>query len=245
MRRSRFTDKEIIGVLREADAGAATGDLCRRHGISPETFFNGNALFGGMGVSDARQSRLAGAAPKKCLTLAARRETVHHVQERWGFSERRACRLMGIHRSVARYRRVGSETPELCQRLRTLAAERRRFGYRRLWVLLRREGFGVNHKRVYRLYREEGLSVRRRKRKRMAGIARVPTMAPERPNQRWSMDFVSDVLASGRRIRVLAVKQASNPESYPLTDKDKRQLARRRKVRILDRSTSHRLLRIY
>ena len=96
---------------------------------------------------------------------------------------------------MARYRRVGSDAPELLKRLRSLAAERRRFGYRRLWVLLRREGFGVNHKRVYRLYREEGLSVRRRKRKRMAGIAHVPTMAPERPNQRWSMDFVSDALA--------------------------------------------------
>ena len=82
---------------------------------------------------------------------------------------------------MARYRRVGSDAPELLKRLRSLAAERRRFGYRRLWVLLRREGFGVNHKRVYRLYREEGLSVRRRKRKRMVGIARVPTMAPERP----------------------------------------------------------------
>ena len=139
------------------------------------------------------------------MTPATRRETIHRVQERWGFSERRACRLLGIHRSVARYRRVGSDAPELLKRLRSLAAERRRFGYRRLWVLLRREGFGVNHKRVYRLYREEGLSVRRRKRKRMAGIARVPTMAPERPNQRWSMDFVSDALASGRRIRVLTV----------------------------------------
>ena len=65
---------------------------------------------------------------------------MHRVQERWGFSERRACRLMGIHRSVARYRRVGSDAPELLKRLRSLAAERRRFGYRRLWVLLRRRG---------------------------------------------------------------------------------------------------------
>ena len=123
---------------------------------------------------------------------------------------------MGIHRSVSRYRRVGSETPELRKRPRTLAAERRRFGYRRLWVLLRREGFGVNHKRVYRLYREEGLSVRRRKRKRMAGIARVPTMEPERPNQRWSMDFVSDALASGRRIRVLTVIDDFTRESLAM-----------------------------
>ena len=130
---------------------------------------------------------------------------MHHVRERWGESERRACRLIGIQRSVARYRPIGNDTPELCNRLRTLAAERRRFGYRRLGVLLRREGSSVNHKRVYRLYREEGLSVQRRQRKRMVGAARVPTPAPGRPNQRWSMDFVSDALANGRRIRVLTV----------------------------------------
>ena len=73
---------------------------------------------------------------------------MHHIRERWGFSERRTCGLIGIQRSVARYRPLGSDGPELRKRLRTLAAERRRFGYRRLGVLLRREGFSVNHKRV-------------------------------------------------------------------------------------------------
>ena len=106
---------------------------------------------------------------------------------------------------MARYQRLGNDTLGLRQRLCTLAAERRRFGYRRLWVLLRREGFEVNHKRVYRLYREEGLAVRRRKRKRMAGVARVPMPAPQHRNERWSMDFVSDALGNGRRIRVLTV----------------------------------------
>ena len=104
---------------------------------------------------------------------------MHHVQERWGFSERRACRLIGIQRSVARYRRVGDDTPELRERLCSLAAERRRFGYRRLLVLLRREGFGVNRKRAYRLYREEGLSVRRRQRKRRPASL-------ESPRRHWS-----------------------------------------------------------
>lgn len=144
---------------------------------------------------------------------AAQREAVHRVQERWGFSERRACRLIGMHRSVARYHRNGDDCSELRQRLRALAAERRRFGYRRLWVLLRREGFRVNHKRVYRLYRDEGLSVRRRKRKRLALTARVIAPAPARPNQRWSMDFVSDALANGRRIRVLTVVDDFTRES--------------------------------
>ena len=134
---------------------------------------------------------------------------------------------------MARYRRVGSDATELRKRLRTLAAERRRFGYRRLWVLLRREGFGVNHKRVYRLYREEGLSVQRRQRKRMAGVARVLTPAPERPNQRWSMDFVSDALANGRRIRVLTVIDDFTRESLA-TEVDT-SLPGLRVTRVLDR----------
>jgi putative transposase len=122
-----------------------------------------------------------------------------------GLTQRRACRLVGISRSGARYRRRGVDPPGLRDRLRSLAAERRRYGYRRLWVLLRREGFQVNHKRVYRMYREEGLMVQRRKRKRMCGSTRVATSMPSRGNQRWSMDFVADSLVNGRRIRVLTV----------------------------------------
>jgi len=122
-----------------------------------------------------------------------------------GFSERRACRLTGIHRSVARYKPSKEVPTELLTRLKELASDRRRFGYRRLGIMLRREGFVVNHKKVYRLYREEGLVVRRRKRKKLAGMERVMPPLPERRNQRWSMDFVQDGLADGRRIRVLTL----------------------------------------
>lgn len=139
------------------------------------------------------------------MTPAARREAVQGVVRELAFSQRRACRLVGIARSVARYRSRAVEPPGLRERLCALAAERRRYGYRRLWVLLRREQFLVNHKRVYRLYREEGLMVQRRKRKRMCGAGRVPTTSACQRNQRWSMDFVADSLASGRRIRVLTV----------------------------------------
>lgn len=123
----------------------------------------------------------------------------------WAFSERRTCRLLGVHRSVARYQRQAVEPAGLRERLCALAAERRRFGYRRLHLLLRREQFHVNRKRVYRLYREEGLSVRRRKRKRMCGVQRVPLAAPTRSNQRWSMDFMADSLMNGRKVRLLNV----------------------------------------
>jgi len=93
----------------------------------------------------------------------------------------------------------------LRDRMLAIARERPRFGYRRVYVMLRREGFRVNHKRVYRLYRAEGLAVRKRKRKRINATQRQPHPLPTRPNQRWSMDFVSDGLANGRRFRTLNV----------------------------------------
>lgn len=97
-------------------------------------------------------------------------------------------------------------------RLRQLAEERVRWGYRRLHVLLEREGTKANHKRIYRLYRDEGLAVRRRKRKRVA-VARQPMPAPARLNDCWAMDFVSDVLASGRKFRVLNVVDTLSREA--------------------------------
>ncbi len=120
-------------------------------------------------------------------------------------SERRACALVGLGRSTCRYRPWRLDWPELRERLRTLAGERRRFGYRRLHVLLRREGYGINHKRIYRLYCQEGLAVRRRGRRRRIGRGSPLLGAPTRPNERWSLDFLADVLEDGRRIRILAI----------------------------------------
>ncbi len=120
-------------------------------------------------------------------------------------SERRACGLMAMHRATCRYRRRRMEDRQVRERLRELAATRRRFGYRRLQVLLRREGFMVNHKRVYRLYIEEKLGLRRKRgRKRApATAARVPLQIPVRPDEVWTMDFTQDAFATGRRFRTL------------------------------------------
>lgn len=107
------------------------------------------------------------------MTPAVRRRAWLIAREDLGLSERRACRLIGIYRSVARYIPRKQDPPELVEKLRKLATERRRYGYRRLAVLLQREGFPVNHKRVYRLYKKEGLLVRRRRRKKTAGVERV------------------------------------------------------------------------
>jgi putative transposase len=124
-------------------------------------------------------------------------------------SERRACGLLRVHRGSCRYRRRERNDVGLRDRLRALAGERPRFGYRRLHRMLRREKehgrakWVVNHKRVYRLYREEGLAMRQRKRKRFRAEARVPLVLPTSANQVWTMDFTRDSLASGRKFRTL------------------------------------------
>jgi putative transposase len=124
--------------------------------------------------------------------------------------------VVGIGRSSARYRPTREGDQELRERLRELAGERRRFGYRRLHVMLVRQGEAVNHKRVYRLYREEGLSVRKRKRKRMSREARLPLEAPTAPNQLWCLDFVHDVLFWGRKIRMLTVADVFTREALAI-----------------------------
>ena len=136
---------------------------------------------------------------------AARREAVAYLRHAFEMSERRACRVIGGDRTSVRYRGVRSDDGALRERLKALAQERRRFGYRRLHVLLRREGHAVNKKRVQRLYREERLTVRRRGGRKRAIGTRRPLVTPLTADQRWSLDFVSDQLTDGRRFRILAV----------------------------------------
>ena len=139
------------------------------------------------------------------VTPAARREAAAYLQATYEMSERQACRAIGVDRSSVRYRVLRPDDGVLRERLKVLAQERRRFGYRRLHVLLRREGHVVNRKRVQRIYREEKLTVRRRGGRKRAIGTRAPIEVPLRPNERWSLDFVSDQMTDGRRFRILAV----------------------------------------
>ena len=139
------------------------------------------------------------------VTPAAHREAVAHLRSVHEMSERRACRVLGVDRASVRYQATRPDDGALRDRLKTLAQERRRFGYRRLHVLLRREGHAVNRKLVQRLYREERLTVRRRGGRKRAIGTRGPLELPLVANQRWSLDFVSDQLTDGRRFRILTV----------------------------------------
>ncbi len=136
---------------------------------------------------------------------AQKRAAARYFRVGFRISERRACRLAGVARSSYRYRSVAADQTVLRLRLRDLAATRVRYGYRRLHVLLRREGWRVNHKRVYRLYREEGLGIRVKRRKKLASVPRILPPPATRPLERWSLDFLTDSLADGHRFRVLTI----------------------------------------
>ncbi|MER9018761.1 IS3 family transposase [Mesorhizobium sp. M0898] len=227
MKRKRFTEEQIIAVLREHEAGAKAGDLARKHGISEATLYNWKAKYGGMDVSDAKRlkaledenaklkklladqmleaSALRELLFKKMVGPAVKREAVAHLQAVMGLSERRACSFVGADRKMIRYQSRRPPETQLRGRLRDLANERRRFGYRRLFILLRREGEASGVNRIYRLYREEGLTVRKRRARRRAVGTRAPILVEAKPNARWSLDFVHDQFACGRRFRVLNI----------------------------------------
>jgi len=155
---------------------------------------------------------------------------VEQVRQQYAFSQRRACRLMLLAVSSYRYRTRRSDEP-LRTKLVELAREKPRYGYRRLQVLLRRSGEAVNHKRVHRVYREAGLSLRRKKRKHCVRAGR-PLQICTAANQEWALDFAHDAVACGRAIRVLSVVDAYTRECLAL-DVDT-SFASRRVTRVLE-----------
>jgi putative transposase len=138
---------------------------------------------------------------------------VQFLQVGFKISERRACHVIGIRRSSYRYQSTAKDQSALTMCIRDVAAARVRYGYRRVHVLLRREGWHVNHKRVYRLYRLQGLSLRLKTRKKRVSGIRAVVAPPTAPNQRWSMDDIRDSLYDGRRFRVLTLVDTMSRES--------------------------------
>lgn len=167
------------------------------------------------------------------MTPAAQREAVAYVCSAHSLSERRACRLVGAARATVRYAPRTVVEDGTRERLRERARMRPRFGSRRLTVLLRRERGTVNHKRVYRLYREEGLQVRRRRRKHLARTARATPPLPLHAGALWAMDCMQDALASGRRFRTLNVVDACTRECLAIEGATS--LPGQRVVRLLER----------
>lgn len=130
---------------------------------------------------------------------------VSYTRDSLGLSQRKACQLVNLSTSVYRYKPKEDDDLILRQRLRELAGQRKRFGSPRLHIMLKRENLVINHKRTERIYREEALSLRRKRRRKGAAGVRVVMPSPQKPNERWSMDFVTDSIVTGRRFRALAI----------------------------------------
>jgi putative transposase len=161
-----------------------------------------------------------------------KKEVAGYLQQEHGLSQRRAATLVKSAPKVLRHRSKRPDDAKVRERLRALAQERPRFGYRRLHVLLRRDGLAINRKKTHRLYREEGLHLRPRKKRRRALGERLEAVAPSGANQLWTMDFTHDNLADGRAFRTLNIMDAWNREA--LTLEADTSLTGKRVVRALD-----------
>ena len=152
------------------------------------------------------------------MTTTQRRQVVTYLRAAYAISARRACRLVRLSRSRWHHPPMRPERDRpVRERLRQLAAERPRFGYQRLHLLLRREGVVINHKRVYRLYREERLLVRPHRGRKHAAVPRVPLTTPTQPNERWGMDVIHDSCVGGRRFRCLTMVDEFTRECPSIT----------------------------
>nr|GME07234.1 IS3 family transposase [Ipomoea batatas]GME07342.1 IS3 family transposase [Ipomoea batatas] len=211
--KKRFSDEQIISILREAEDGVSARELCRKHAISDATFYSWRKKFGGMEVPEVKRLKSLeeeNARLKKLLAEA--------MLDKEALQVALGRNLAGLSLSTCRYsaQRPAADA-QLSLRITELALERRRFGYRRIWQLLRREGLHVNHKRVYRIYHLNGLCVKRRCRRKGLATERLPLLRPDAPNMTWSMDFVMDALASGRRIKCLTCVDDFTKECLTIT----------------------------
>ncbi|MBI4665419.1 MAG: IS3 family transposase [Nitrospinae bacterium] len=234
--KKRFSEEQIIGILKEAEAGKKTKDLCRHHGITEQTFYRWKAKFGGMELSDAKRLKaledenrrlkrlvaeqaldnlvLKDLLTKKVLRPKEKRQCVEHTVSVFGLSKRRACRLSGLAGSTFHYELGDSgKDSALRSRMHELAAKHRRFGLPRLHAMLRAEGLVTNHKRSERIYHEERLSLRTKRRHRKMPELRIVRPQPAKANDVWAMDFVSDALYDCRRFRALTVVDCFTKES--------------------------------
>ena len=219
--RSKFSEAQIAFVLKQAEEGTTVGEVCRKAGISEATFYNWRKKYGGLMPSEMRRLRQLEEENAKLKRLVADlsldKAMLQDVISRKSSeacpaaADRRSCRgaLAGQHPAGVRVLRAERSTlplssrradqAELKKRIKEIAETRVRYGYRRIHVLLRREGWEVNAKRVYRLYREMGLQLRNKPPKRRVKAKLRGPLRGDRSNEVWAMDFVHDQLSRDRR----------------------------------------------
>ncbi|HBC8114612.1 TPA: IS3 family transposase [Raoultella planticola] len=226
MKKSRFTEEQIVFALKQAELGTSVLEVCHKLGISDATFYTWRKKCGGISPSELKHMRqleeenlrlkklvadlsldktmLQDVLAKKNLALARLREWGRDLQARYGASERQVFFALRVSRSSFRYRSVAADDSALRLRIRKITETRGHYGYRRVHVMLRREGWRDNHKRIYRLYSEQGLSLRlKRPRRNKSAQRRQPQ--PQLQGLYPNHVFVSDALFDGHRLRLLTV----------------------------------------
>ncbi|MFZ0314457.1 MAG: IS3 family transposase [Candidatus Korobacteraceae bacterium] len=236
MKKKRFSVEQIVAVLKQVELGVPVAEVIRKVGISEQTFYRWKKQYVGLETDQVRQMKqlqdensrlkqlvadlsldktmLQDVLRKKFLKPSGRRPMVDHLRDRYRASERHACRILLMVRGSYRYRSHREGWAELRMRIREIAQSRVRYGYRKIRVLLNREGWKVGKHLVYRLYQEEGLALKKRpQRKRKAIRHREERFLATAPNQAWSLDFVADQLQDGTRFRALTMIDVYTRES--------------------------------
>ncbi|WP_426580241.1 IS3 family transposase [Leptospira interrogans] len=223
--KKRFSEEQIYKVLKESESGESTPEVCRKYGISGNTFYRWRMKYGGMELSDLKRMKtleeensklkklyaelaleneaIKMLLGKKVVSREQKQEAIVLIKPKLG--ERKSCRILKVSRTGFRNRlEYFDKDNDLKERIRELAYKYKRAGYRQIHNFIRKEK-RVNHKRIYRLYVELGLKYRiKRKRKRLS-LPTVPKLLPKAPGERWSMDFMLDSLYLGRRFRILNI----------------------------------------
>nr|WP_275984253.1 IS3 family transposase [Klebsiella pneumoniae] len=260
IRKARFTEHQIIAVLKSVEAGRTVKDVCREAGISEASYYNWKAKFGGMEASDIKKMKdledenrrlkqmfadlslecraLKDVIEKKPLKPAIKRELVSYLTAQFAMSLRQACRILSLSRTVFRYQPDTQRDEPVIMAL-TVAAERYpRYGFKKLFQVLRRQGKSWNHKRVHQIYCLLKLNFRRKGKQRLPVRNPVPLVTPEAMNQSWSIDFMHDALVCGRRFRTFNVVDDFNREALAI--EIDLNIPAQRVVRVLDRIVANR-----
>ncbi|WP_421930420.1 IS3 family transposase [Pantoea ananatis] len=260
MRKARFTEHQIIAVLKSVEAGRTVKDVCREAGISEASYYNWKAKFGGMEASDIKKMKdledesrrlkqmfadlslecraLKEVIEKKPLKPAIKRELVGYLTAQFTMSIRQACRTLSLSRTVCFYQPDTRRDEPVIQVLTELAERYPRYGFKKLFQLLRRQGNTWNHKRVHRIYCLLKLNFRRKGKQRLPARNPAPLATTEALNQSWSIDFMHDALVCGRRFRTFNVVDDFNREALAI--EIDLNIPAQRVVRVLDRIVANR-----